>query len=52
MPDRHVDHAVLAGHAQNKVNVPADQARERRKQVNYLRSRLEEHIAAHPAMTW
>jgi len=48
MPDHHVDHAVLAGHAQNKVNVPADQARERRRQVNHLRSRLEEHIAAHP----
>jgi ATPase family associated with various cellular activities (AAA) len=48
MPDCHVDHAVLAGHAQNKVNVPADQARERRRQVNHLRSRLEEHIAAHP----
>ena len=48
MPDRHVDHAVLAAHAQNKVNVPADEARKRRRQVNYLRSRLEEHIDAHP----
>jgi tRNA nucleotidyltransferase (CCA-adding enzyme) len=48
MPDRHVDHAVLVRHAENKVNVPADEARKRRRQVNYLRSRLEEHIAAHP----
>jgi tRNA nucleotidyltransferase (CCA-adding enzyme) len=48
MPDRHVDHAVLARHAENKVNVPADDARERRRQVNHLRARLEEYIAAHP----
>lgn len=48
MTDRHVDHAVLARHAENKVNVPADDARQRRRQVNYLRSRLEEHIKAHP----
>lgn len=48
MPDRHVDHAVLAAHAESTVNVPADDARQRRRQVNYLRSRLEEHIAAHP----
>ena len=48
MPDRYVDHAVLARHAQDKVNVPADEARKRRRQVNHLRSRLEEHIAAHP----
>ena len=44
MPDRHVDHAVLARHAENKVNVPADDAGERRRQVNHLRARLE---AAH-----
>ena len=48
MPDRHVDHDVLARHAENKVNVPADDARRRRRQVNHLRSRLEQHIAAHP----
>jgi len=48
MPDRHVDHADLARHAENKVNVPAEEARKRRKQVNHLRSRLEVHIAAHP----
>jgi hypothetical protein len=48
MPDRHVDHGVLAGHAQNKVNVPAGEAKARRRQVNYLRSRVEEHISAHP----
>ena len=35
-------------HANNKVNVPADQAERRRTQVNHLRTRLEAHIAAHP----
>ena len=35
-------------HAENKVNVPADQAEQRRTQVNHLRTRLEAHIAAHP----
>jgi len=48
MLHRHVDHAVLARHAATKVNVPANEARERRRQVNHLRSRLEEYIAAHP----
>ena len=48
MPDRHVDHAVLAAHAQNKVNVPSDEARNRRRQVNHLRVRLEGYIGAHP----
>lgn len=44
----YVDHAVLASHAVNKVNVPSETARKRREQVAYLRSRLEAHIAAHP----
>jgi hypothetical protein len=48
MPKRHVDHEVLARHAENKVNVPAGDARDRRRQVNHLRSRLEQYIAAHP----
>ncbi|MDQ4034157.1 MAG: nucleotidyltransferase, partial [Actinomycetota bacterium] len=48
MPAYHVDHEVLATHARNKVNVPADDAAKRRAQVNHLRSRLEAHIAAHP----
>jgi hypothetical protein len=48
MPHRHVDHEVLARHAENKVNVPAEDARERRRQVNHLRTRLERHIEAHP----
>jgi 2'-5'-oligoadenylate synthetase 1, domain 2, C-terminus len=45
----HVDHEVLATHAREKVNVPADDAAKRRSQVNHLRSRLEAHISAHPA---
>jgi hypothetical protein len=48
MPERYVDHDVLAGHAKSKVNVPAADAVKRRDQVRYLRSRLEVHIAAHP----
>lgn len=48
MPIHHVTHEVLARHAQNRVNVPADKAAERRRQVNHLRTRLETHIAAHP----
>jgi len=48
MPTSHVDHDVLARHAEDKVNIPADDAAERRRQVNHLRSRLEAHIAAHP----
>ena len=48
MPARHVTHVVLADHAKNKVNIPADEAEKRRVQVNHLRSGLEVHIAAHP----
>ena len=35
--ETHVDHEVLARHAANKVNVPSDEARKRRTQVNHLR---------------
>jgi hypothetical protein len=49
MPAQHVNHEVLARHAANKVNVPADDAKKRREQVNHLRSRLETYIAAHPS---
>ena len=48
MPASHVTHEVLADHAENKVNIPADEAKKRRVQVNHLRSGLEAHIAAHP----
>lgn len=44
----HVNHHVLADHAQNKVNVPREEAAQRRAQVNHLRRRLEAHIDAHP----
>lgn len=49
MPTQHVDHDVLARHAADKVNVPADSAKKRREQVNHLRSRLETYLAAHPS---
>jgi 2'-5'-oligoadenylate synthetase 1, domain 2, C-terminus len=49
MPNHpHVDHGVLATHAADKVNVPREDAARRRAQVNYLRERIEVHIAAHP----
>jgi len=44
----HITHDVLTAHAVEKVNVPSDKAKKRREQVNYLRSRLETHIKAHP----
>ncbi|MFJ9680977.1 CBASS oligonucleotide cyclase [Streptomyces sp. NPDC101194] len=46
--ERYIDHKVLKGFAQSKVNVPAEEAKERRRQVNHLRERLENYIAAHP----
>ncbi|MFF7903657.1 CBASS oligonucleotide cyclase [Streptomyces sp. NPDC007920] len=46
--ERHVDHKVLKAFAETRVNVPAQEAAERRRQVNHLRERLERHIAAHP----
>jgi tRNA nucleotidyltransferase (CCA-adding enzyme) len=48
MPAMHVAHAVLVRHAENKVNIPRDEAAKRRAQVSYLRDRLEAHITAHP----
>ncbi|MFC4329168.1 CBASS oligonucleotide cyclase [Streptomyces andamanensis] len=45
--ERYVDHRVLKAFAQSKVNVPAEEAKERRRQVNHLRERLEGYIAAH-----
>ncbi|MBW5480382.1 CBASS oligonucleotide cyclase [Streptomyces bambusae] len=46
--ERYVDHRVLKAFAQSRVNVPAEEAKERRRQVNHLRERLENYIAAHP----
>lgn len=46
--ERHVNHEVLARFAADKVNVPSEEARKRRTQVNHLRVRLESYIAAHP----
>lgn len=44
----HVTHADLARFASNRVNIPVEVAKDRRRQVAHLRSRLESHIAAHP----
>lgn len=46
--ESYVDHEVLKAFAKNKVNVPKEEAKERRHQVDYLRERLEDYIAAHP----
>ncbi|MEV8099139.1 CBASS oligonucleotide cyclase [Kitasatospora sp. NPDC085879] len=46
--ERYVDHDVLKAFAQNKVNVPKEDAKERRRQVNHLRERLEGYIKDHP----
>ncbi|MCX5215602.1 CBASS oligonucleotide cyclase [Kitasatospora sp. NBC_00240] len=46
--ERYVDHDVLKAFAQNKVNVPREEAKERRRQVNHLRERLEGYIKEHP----
>lgn len=46
--ESYVDHEVLKAYAKSKVNVPKEEAKERRRQVNYLRERLEDYIAAHP----
>jgi hypothetical protein len=46
--EKHVDHEVLARHAVGKVNVESEDARERRRQVNHLRQRLETYISDHP----
>lgn len=43
----HITHHTLTTHAQNKVNVSREAAKKRRDQVNYLRTRLESHVAAH-----
>ncbi|MFD0022810.1 CBASS oligonucleotide cyclase [Streptomyces sp. NPDC058382] len=46
--ESYVEHEVLKAFAKNKVNVPKEEAKERRRQVNYLREQLESYIAAHP----
>ncbi|WP_242907597.1 CBASS oligonucleotide cyclase [Actinomadura terrae] len=46
--ERYVDHEILKTFAQRKVNVPTEEAKERRRQVNHLRERLEDYIADHP----
>jgi tRNA nucleotidyltransferase (CCA-adding enzyme) len=44
----HVDHKILTRFAQDRVNVPSNEAKSRRTQVNHLRGGLETYIAAHP----
>ncbi|MEV6985806.1 CBASS oligonucleotide cyclase [Sphaerisporangium sp. NPDC051017] len=43
-----MDHKVLAEHAERQVNVLGEEAKERRRQVNYLRDGLTSYIHDHP----
>lgn len=43
-----ITHADIAAFAADRVNLPADLAKEYREQVNRLRDRLETHIAENP----
>jgi hypothetical protein len=47
----HVGHADLVRFAQDRVNLPKDNAAEYRAQVNRLRDRLESYLAEHPDFT-
>lgn len=51
MPDPKVTNEDLADFAIRKVNLPADIAQEKRKQVNTLRDRLEDKIDADPGFS-
>lgn len=46
--ERHVDHGVLARYAGDKINVDKEIAKERRRQVNHLCTRLQAHIVTNP----
>lgn len=43
-----ISHADIARFAEDRVNLPRDEAQEYRDQVNRLRARLEKHIEANP----
>ncbi len=51
MPEPKITNEDLADFAARKVNLPADVAREKRRQVNTLRDRLEAKIAADPGFS-
>lgn len=51
MPEPKITNEDLADFAARKVNLPAGVAREKRKQVNTLRERLEAKIAADPGFS-
>lgn len=48
MGREHVSHAGLVAFAQNKVNLPQDQAKQYRAQARRLREKLQEYLAEHP----
>lgn len=48
MARQHVDHQDISRFAEEKVNLPADKAREYRAQVNRLREKLKSYIAENP----
>ena len=48
MSRAHVDHKDIANFAQNKVNLPADKAKDYRAQARRLRERVESYLNEHP----
>jgi hypothetical protein len=51
MSRTHVDHGDIVRFAQDKVNLPADKAKEYRAQAKRLRDKLEGYLAEHPDFT-
>jgi tRNA nucleotidyltransferase (CCA-adding enzyme) len=51
MGRQHVDHSEIAAFAQDKVNLPKDQADEYRAQARRLREKLEGYLGEHPDFT-
>ena len=48
MGRQHVDHREIVTFAQNRVNLPADKAKEYRAQAKRLRDKLEGYLRDHP----
>src|ERR1700730_1858998 len=48
MSRNHVDHADIARFAEERVNLPKEQADEYRAQARRLRERLEAYLSEHP----
>ena len=49
MSREHIDHADIVNFAQNRVNLPKENAKKYRDQVNRLREKLDSYISDYPA---